>query len=94
MRWAVPIALIVLLTALGCPPTPPGDDDDANSTGSGACVSDVPGFPEYCVEVESADDCPSTDETKSFHDDDGCPDLGYTDHCPSGVWVESGGSCL
>ncbi len=95
MRWLPILTLLPLIAALGCPPpAPDDDDDDDNGTGSHACESDVPGFPEYCVMVSDRDECPSSDDTKTFHEGTSCEDLGYTWECPSGVFVVQGGSCL
>ena len=93
MRWLALPTLLVLLAALGCPPPAPPDDDDGSS-GSHACESEVPGFPEYCVMVTDRGECPSGDDTKTLHEDTDCSDLGYTWECPSGVFVVQGGSCL
>jgi len=94
MRRLAPLfALLALLAVLGCPPPPPDDDDDGSS-GNHACVSEVPGFPEYCIEIGDRGECPSGDDTKTFHEDTACDDLGYTWECPSGVFVQQGGSCL
>jgi hypothetical protein len=94
MRWLALPTLLILAAALGCPPPPPPDDDDDGSSGSHACESEVPGFPEYCVMVTDRAECPASDDTKTLHEDTDCADLGYTWECPSGVWVVQGGSCL
>lgn len=92
-RLALLWLLLPPIAALGCPPPPP-DDDDGGPSGNHACESEVPGFPEYCVEVEDRSGCPQEDDTKTFHEDTSCGDLGYTWECPSGVYVVQGGSCL